>query len=185
MDVTTTHARADRRTSVRLDPAAWVSIRPIDACDGSALSDFYAALSDESSRRRFLSTSRPSQDVIARLARADGLVAVLRRAGADDGAIVGHALLAGEGNGVAEAAFAVRDDLQHRGIGGALVSATIARARRLGFDRLRAITEPANRSMRRLVIDAGCTVESDRLDAGVEELVLRLSDASPGAARAA
>lgn len=185
MDITTTHARSDSRTTVRLGSDRWVSIRPIDALDRSALSDFYAGLSCESSRRRFMSVGRPSEAVIARLGLADGLVAILHEPGPDDGALVGHALLACEGSGVAEVAFAVRDDLQRRGIGRALVAATVAHARRLNLDRLRAITEPGNRAMRRLVIDAGCVVESDRMECGVEELVLRLSDASPGAARAA
>ena len=185
MDSTTSYARRRRRTTVRLGPSGWVSIRPIDQLDRPALSDFYAALSAESSRRRFMSSSRPSADLLDLLATSDGLVAVLHRPGADDGAIVGHALLAAEGNGTAEAAFAVRDDLQHRGIGHALVAATLGRARDLGLVHLRAITEPANRAMRRLVLDAGCVVESDTIDAGVEELLLGLSGASPGAARAA
>jgi RimJ/RimL family protein N-acetyltransferase len=170
---------------VRLDLLRRVSIRPIDEFDRSALFDFYASLSPESSRRRFLSSSRPSAADVDRLAAADGFVAVLSAPGASDGRIVGHAAICREGPASAEIAFAVDDPLQGRGIGRALVAATVDEARRTGLTRLTAATFPENRAMRRLIVDAGCRVESDRVDAGVEEIELRLvSDASPAVAHA-
>jgi RimJ/RimL family protein N-acetyltransferase len=162
-----------------------VSIRPIDEFDRSALSDFYARLSPESTRRRFLSCLRPSATDLDRLATAEGLVGVLATPGAADGAIVAHAVLCPDGLGSAEVAFAVADDLQGRGIGRALVTSTVDLARRDGLTRLTASTFPDNRAMRRLIVDAGCRVESDRVVAGVEEIEMRLvSDASPVVAHA-
>jgi RimJ/RimL family protein N-acetyltransferase len=170
---------------VRLDPVRRVSIRPIDEFDRSDLFDFYARLSPESSRRRFLSCSRPPIADLVRLAAADGLVAVLAAPGASDGQIVGHAAICRDGAGSAEIAFAVDDELQGRGIGRALVAASVEVARRTGLTRLRAATFPENRAMRRLMIDAGCRVASDRIVAGVEEIELELvSDASPAGAPA-
>jgi GNAT superfamily N-acetyltransferase len=170
---------------VRLDAVRRVSIRPIDQFDRSALSDFYAGLSPESSRRRFLSGCRPKPAELDRLADGDGFVAILSAPGATDGTVVGHAALCREGPASAEIAFAVADELQGRGIGRALVAATVDEAGRMGLERLRVATLPENRVMRRLILDAGCRVASDRIAAGVEELELRpISDASPAGAPA-
>jgi RimJ/RimL family protein N-acetyltransferase len=181
MDPRTARIRASRRLgSVRLDPVRRVSIRPIDEFDRSALFDFYARLSPESMRRRFLSYALPTATDLDRLAIGEGLVGILGAPGASDGAIVAHAVICPDGHGAAEVAFAVADELQGHGIGRALVIATVDQARRGGLTRLTASTLPENRAMRRLIIDAGCRVESDRVIAGVEEIALTLvSDASP------
>jgi len=186
MDPRTARRRASRRRgSVRLDPVRRVSIRPIDRFDRSALSDFYAALSPESSRRRFLSGSRPMSAEIDRLADADGFVAILSAPGVTDGTLVGHAAICRDSPASAEIAFAVADGLQGRGIGRALVAATVDEACRTGLERLRAATLPENHAMRRLIVDAGCLVESDRIAAGVEEIELRpINDALPAVAPA-
>jgi acetyltransferase len=175
MDPRTARRRATRRRgTVRLDARRRVSIRPIDAFDRSALIDFYAALSDESSRRRFLSWARPPTTDIERLVAADGLVGVLRAPDGTDGAIVAHAVICPSDGGSAEVAFAVRDDVQGHGIGRALVAATIAEARRHGLARLAATTCGDNGPMRRLLLGAGCPIDSDRVEGGEEEIVLRL-----------
>lgn len=180
MDPRTARRRASRRRgSVRLDARRRVSIRPIDAFDRSALVDFYAGLSDASSHRRFLSWSRPAATDLERLAAADGLVGVVSAPGASDGAIVAHAMICPGDDGSAEVAFAVSDDLQGRGIGRALVVATIAEARRRGLSRLTATTRSDNGPMRHLLLGAGCVVDSDRVEGGDEEIVLRLGNVQP------
>lgn len=175
MDPRTARRRASRRRgSVRLDARRRVSIRPIDAFDRSALVDLYEGLSDESARRRFLSWSRPTRADLDRLASTAGLVAELRAPGADDGAIVAHAVIAQDAVGSAEVAFVVRDDLQGRGIGRALVAATVAEARRHGLRQLTAMTRADNAPMRHLLLGAGLVVASDRVEGGDEEITLRV-----------
>ena len=186
MDPRTARTRASRRRgSVRLDPVRRVSIRPIDEFDRPALSDFYEGLSTKSTRRRFMTWSRPPTTEVDRLATLPGFVGVLSASGPHDGAIVAHAVICPSGAGSAEIAFAVSDDLQGRGIGRALVNATLEDAERSGVTRLTASTFADNGAMRHLMLDAGCRIESDRLDAGVEEIELSLvSGASPAGAHA-
>jgi RimJ/RimL family protein N-acetyltransferase len=150
-----------------------VSIRPIERTDAAGLSDFYAGLSPESRRRRFLSSGRRSG---AELARAftqldgEGFVAILREP--NDGAIVGHATFQPDGTGGAEVAFAVADKLQGRGIGRRLMGAILAEARSAGLRRLNATLFADNAAMRRLLRGAEGSVVSDEIDTGVEEIVL-------------
>ena len=186
MDPRTARRRASRRRgSVRLDPVQRVSIRPIDEFDRTALSDFYAGLSEASTHRRFLSWSRPLPADIDPLARTPWVVGILVAPGDRDGAIVGHAVFCPDGAGSVEIAFAVSDELHGRGVGRALVAATIEEAQRTGVTRLTATTLPENGAMRHLMLDAGCRIQADRLVAGVEEIELGVvSAASPAGALA-
>jgi acetyltransferase len=175
MNPRTARRQASRRLgSVRLGPARRVSIRPIDAFDRPGLSAFYAALSTESTRRRFLGGRFVAEAELDDMALGDGIVGVLRESGRDDGAIVAHAQICADGPESAEMAFAVRDDLQGRGIGRSLVAAVVDMARRRGWRRLTAVLYADNVAMRRLLVGAGCQVERDRIDCGIEEIVLRL-----------
>ena len=179
MDAITSHAESSLPTRVGIDRNRWVSIRPIERSDASALSDFYARLSIESRRKRFLSCGpAPSTATTARLAGAGGFVGILREPGALDGAIVAHASLQPDGPFSGEAAFAVADELQGRGIGRRLVASVLEDARRRGLRRLTATMLAANTPMRHLLRDAGPPVVADRIDAGVEEIVLGLDEAS-------
>ena len=172
MDPRTARIQASRRLgSVRLAPARRV---PIDAFDRPALSAFYAALSPESTWRRFLGSRSLTDAELDGMAAGEGVVGVLRERGPEDGAIVGHAQICPDGAGSAEVAFAVRDDLQRRGIGRALGAGVIELARRNGWERLTATTSTENVAMRHLLLDAGCVVERDRVDCGIEEIVLRV-----------
>lgn len=162
-------------------PARWVSIRPVEASDAHALADFYASrLSGESRRRRFLGTGAVAGDVLARFTDepGGGLVAVLGEHGPNDGAIVAHASVQADGPGRAEVAFAVADDLQGRGIGRMLVETAIELARHRDFREVGATLLAENSPMRRLLRNAGCEIVADEIDAGVEEIRLRLADAA-------
>lgn len=92
------------------------------------------------------------------MATGEGVVGVLRERGPEDGAIVAHAQVCPDETGAAEVAFAVRDDLQGRGIGRALATAVVELARRRGWQRLTATTFTDNVAMRQLLLDAGCDV---------------------------
>jgi ribosomal protein S18 acetylase RimI-like enzyme len=174
MDATTSHERPVFPTRVNIGPEQWVSIRPIERADASALSDFYARLSLESRRRRFLGGSLPHPQLIATLAGDPGVVAVLLDSGSRDGAIVAHASVQPDGHHGAEIAFAVADEFQGHGLGRRLVSRAVRLARELGADRASASVLAGNDSMRHLLTSAGQPIRGDCLEAGTEELVLDL-----------
>ena len=161
----------------RIDGTRWISIRPIERTDALALSEFYAGLSPESRRRRFLCGSAPPLTMIERLANAPGLIGVLREIGARDGSIVAHASVQPDGRGRGEMAFAVADEYQRLGLGRLLVGAAVRLARSLGLATVQATLLAENMPMRHLLRSAGIPVLSDRLDAGTEEILLDLARA--------
>lgn len=112
---------AHREADVVLRDGQTVHIRPVRAEDEGALMAFLCGLSEESRVMRFFSAPTPA--ALAEMARRWSRVDYVRRfafvaiSGAD-GRIVGHALYeALEDEGIAEAAFAVADDFQGRGLG--------------------------------------------------------------------
>ena len=146
-----------------------ITIRPVRRADGDALAEFYAGLTVESLRLRFLSTCAPDSRLIATLAADPGVVAVLRCQ-----AIVGHASVQRDGHHGAEIAFAVADELRGHGLGRRLVSTAPKLARELGADRASATMLVGNVPMRHLMQTAGQPVRGDRLEAGTEEIELDL-----------
>lgn len=177
MDTNVSHARPVRPSAERVAKHGWVSIRPIDRSDASALSEFYARLSPESRRRRFLSSGGPSPEVISRLTASPGLVGVLHQEGSNDGAVVAHAVVLPDRRGTAEVAFAVADEVQHRGVGRRLVGAAFRLARELGYRRASATILMDNVVMRRLLNSDGVDVLTDFVDDGTEELTVDLATA--------
>ena len=177
MDAVTSHIRARPARGERTDGDRWVSIRPIERTDGPGLSDFYAGLSAESRRRRFLGSGCPDVVELARAFTArdgEGFVAILAERGPNDGAIVGHATLQPDGRGAAEVAFAVADELQGMGIGHRLMEAVLAAARSAGLRRLSASMFADNAAMGRLLRGVPADIVSDAIDAGVEEIELAI-----------
>jgi GNAT superfamily N-acetyltransferase len=173
-DEIATCTRSSRLRRERIDRGRRLSIRPIECTDAAGLSDFYAHLSAESTRRRFLSCgSQPVEELGLTFARPGaGFVGILHEAGPNDGAIVAHASIQPDEKGGAEMAFAVADELQGRGIGTALTDLVVEHARRVGLRRLTATLYANNAPMRKLMRGAGCAVASDQIDTGVEEVVL-------------
>ena len=172
MDATTSHERPVFPMRVNIGPEQWVSIRPIERADASALSDFYARLSPESRRRRFLSCGGAPIPLVRRLAAAPGFVGILREPGPLDGAIVAHATLLPDAPGSVEVAFTVADEVQGRGLGKRLVAMVLERARSLRVGRVTATMLVENAPMHHLLVGAGYAILADRIDAGVEEIVL-------------
>jgi GNAT superfamily N-acetyltransferase len=175
MNAMNSHERPIFPIRVNIGPEQWVSIRPIERADASALSDFYARLSPESRRRRFLGGSSPGPKLIATLAGDPGVVAVVLESGPGDGAIVAHASVQPDGHHGAEIAFAVADGFQGHGLGRRLVNRAVRLARELGADRASATILAGNASMRHLLTRAGLPLRDDCLEAGTEELVLDLN----------
>jgi acetyltransferase len=151
-----------------------ITIRPIRRADGVGLADFYAGLSSESCRFRFMSASKPAPQFIATFAGDPGVVAVINESGPRDGTIVGHASVQPDGRHGAEVAFAVADELRGLGLGRRLVNSALKLARELGADRASATILADNMPMRHLLHTSGQPVRDDRLDAGTEEIDLDL-----------
>lgn len=175
MDAIRAHTRPIPPLRHRIDRDRWVSIRPIERADAAGLSDFYARLSPESRRRRFLGCGmRPDADLVRAFAETagEGFVGILDERGPNDGAVVAHASVQPDGEDSAEVAFAVADELQGHGIGRALMEAVVQHARQLGLRRLNATLFAENVPMRRLLRNAGCKIRSDAVVLGVEEIAL-------------
>jgi RimJ/RimL family protein N-acetyltransferase len=177
MQATESQTRTSGTRREPLDDGRWVSIRSIEAADAPGLSDFYAGLSPDSIRRRFLSSQPPTASVLRRFTdpAAGGVVAVRNEAGPNDGGIIGHGSVQAGGDGEVELAFAVSDRFQGRGIGTRLMRAALDEARRLGARRVTASMLIDNVRMRRLLLGAGWPIVSDRLEAGVEDITLALA----------
>lgn len=172
MNAVSSRKRAILPTRVAIDRERWVSIRPIERADASALSDFYARLSPESHRRRFLCFGAAPLTLVPGFADAPGFVGILREQGPLDGGIVAHATIQPDGHGGGEVAFAVADEVQGHGVGTRLVAMALERARSLHLAPVTATMLPGNAQMRHLLVAAGYPVLADRIDAGVEEIIL-------------
>ena len=108
-----------------------VQIRPVDPHDADELAGFYARLSPESLRRRFMCmASGIGADQSRRLCTPDhehreGFVAVLRTRDARDGLVCGHLCLEPASHDSVEIAIAVSDQFQGQGIGRRLFEAAL------------------------------------------------------------
>jgi RimJ/RimL family protein N-acetyltransferase len=162
-------------------------LRPLSTDDRAGLAALFARLTPESRYRRFLS---PKPELTPRELtyftdiddrRHEAFAAVDPR----DGSIVGVGRYVHDADraGVAAVAVEVVDELQGMGIGTALASHTVRRARANGFALLTATTLWANRPARALLRRLGFQARGS--DGGVIELELELSSTSSGDARAA
>lgn len=151
--------------------------------DRDLMRRFFHDLSPESRRRRFFTAGEPADQLIDKLCdsadeqRSVTLVAV-RREGDDTRFIAVGSYLAGA-PGVAEAAFAVDDRFQGKGLGTDLLErlATIAAAH--GFQRFEASTLTDNTAMLEVFRDSGFQVRS-KTGAGVVDVALTLTASAAG-----
>jgi RimJ/RimL family protein N-acetyltransferase len=157
-----------------------VRIRAIRSTDAPELQRFYAGLSPDSRRTRFLaisaglneaqSTSYCTTDHDHR----EGFVAVVHDDLDGSGRIVGHLCLEPDGADAAEVAIAVADEFQHRGIGRGLMVAGIAWARREHIARFTATMSADNAAIHRLLGGLGLRTQSSFIGAGVSEITIDL-----------
>lgn len=177
--------RRPTRDRIPVGRNRWVTIRPIEATDADNLSAFYSALSPDARYSRFLGTCRGIDECAARRFAAanhqtrDGVVAVLREVGPNDGGIVGHACLEPDGGRAEEVAFAVADQLQGHGIGTALMAHAIRSAKNRGILRLTGTTLATNARMNRLALHAGVPVATRAHGPGVIHFELDLTGGRP------
>jgi GNAT superfamily N-acetyltransferase len=166
-----------------------VQLRPLRRHERQLVARFYAGLSPESRRRRFLQPMpRLSEAMLGRLLEVDGRrhVAVVATV---DGECVGIArwvALADE-PGTAEVAITVTDRYQGRGIGRLLVQALRPAAVRAGLTTLVYLVEPTNRPALRLLRSLGVELGfRDGLVQGRQRLLGQpLLDAPSGSGSAA
>ena len=128
--------------------------RPIEPGDRDGLASLFARLSPESRRRRFLSAKRELSDRELDYfsdvdhVRHEAIAAIDQR----DGSIVGVARYALDARRpAAHMAITVVDELQGMGMGAALATLAVKRARANGVAVLVATTLPENRPARALV----------------------------------
>ena len=162
------------RTPVRDAPS--ISIRLIEPSDAEPLRAFYAALSAESRRTRFLGSCAGLSALEARRFAGElGVVAVLHERGPRDGELIGHACLPLVEPGLAEIAFAVADEFQGRGIGRRLLGAAISVARDHGIVRLAASMFVGNPAIHRLLLGTGLPYRRVSASGGVDGIVIELN----------
>ncbi|MFN0155981.1 MAG: GNAT family N-acetyltransferase, partial [Gaiella sp.] len=170
----TEHEIAD----VILRDGSTLRLTPPSPADADDLVAFFASLSAESRYQRFHGLAALGRDAALSLADPDWV---------ERGTLVGKISGDGEreeivavGNYVrlravhtAEVAFAVADEMQHRGVGTRLLEQLAARAARHGIERFLAIVRPENRPMLDVLEHTGFSVTRE-LDGGVIEATFPL-----------
>ncbi len=158
------------------------SIRPTTVEDAPALASFFAGLSPLSRYQRFFSAGRPSDDLVRRLSDSSDpsrtLTLVAERA---DGIIATASYLALTPES-AEAAFAVSDAFQGRGLATALLSRLAAAAAARGFRRFEATTLAENARMLEVFRDSGFEIRS-KSEGGCVDVTLSLLPSATGSER--
>jgi GNAT superfamily N-acetyltransferase len=168
------------RAPILEGPWPTVLVRSIEPADRTDLERFYAALSSESRRRRFLGTSSGLPDGSCRLLcspdheHEEGFVAVRRSAGPDDGEIVGHLCLVPVDATTVELAVAVADEHQGRGIGRHLLEAALAWAKLHHIATVAATAFADNAAVLRLLTSAPRGASVRPVGAGVVEIEMPL-----------
>jgi GNAT superfamily N-acetyltransferase len=156
-----------------------IRIRRIAQSDQEGLQAFYAGLSDESRRTRFLGQSRgigadqSTYFCTPDHAHREGFVAVTG-AMSRPNRIVGHICVEPDGAASAEVAVAVADEMQGLGIGRRLVDAAVAWARVDGIETLTATMLAGNPAIQRLLTSLGLQTTAVPIGSGVIEVRIEL-----------
>lgn len=138
---------ADWSGDVLLTDGRSVHLRWITPSDRDALRAFHESLSDRTVYLRFFTPKRSLSDAdLDYFTGVDhhdrvALVAI------DDGVLVGVCRFDALGDGSAEVAFVIRDDIQGRGLGSLLLEHLAEVARQCGIERFRAEVLPDNMAM--------------------------------------
>ena len=161
------------------------SIRATTPDDREVLRRFFHELSPESRQRRFFTPSEPGDRLIDRFADsgdpASGLTLLALRQFEDGERPIAVATYSATSPTVAEAAFAVADDFQGKGLGTALLERLAGVATRIGFCCFEASALADNQSMLEVFRDSGFEVRS-KSAMGVVDVRLDLSPSPSGLA---
>jgi acyl-CoA synthetase (NDP forming)/GNAT superfamily N-acetyltransferase len=152
-----------------------VEIRPAGAEDFTAVKAMHEAMSPNNAYLRFFSLSRVAAEQEARRVTRDPRPDHAALLALYDGKVVGVASyeVARDGGKTAEVAFAVSDDMHHRGIATLLLEHLVSLARARQLEALTAETLQENTGMLRVFSDAGLPVVSKRED-GVVAITIPL-----------
>lgn len=185
-DAGTRPAADDVRAAEARRPTTVVRIRRIRPNDHDRLQEFYAGLSAESRRTRFLGATNGIGDGQSTYfccqdnAHREGFVAVVGPATRPD-RIVGHVCIEPDGPASAEVAVAVADEMHGRGIGRRLVDAAVLWAQRDGFRTLTATMLGGNPAIQRLLTGLGLPSVATPIGAGLIEVRIDLGIAHSAA----
>ncbi len=141
--------------------------------DTDLLQAFFAKLSPESRRHRFLSLAQPPNALVRSFCDGskpeDLLTLVVTRRVADHETIIGAASYIRRDANSAEVAFAIDDAFQGQGLGTQLLERLALLAIRYGFTRFWAMTEIDNRSMIEVFHRSGFSI-NETIDRGYVEV---------------
>jgi GNAT superfamily N-acetyltransferase len=167
-------------THHNFDPDLKILFRPIKATDERALQEFFYSLPDEDIYYRFLSSMKvfPHRDTQA-MANIDyenemTIVGVVGDIGSEKIISVGRYILDNESN-FAEVDFAVRSEMQHKGVGTFLVRYLTEIARSKGVTGFMAYVLAANRKMLKVFRKTGYVIHRS-LEDGVYEIQFRFDE---------
>jgi GNAT superfamily N-acetyltransferase len=170
-------------TEVELSDGSRIDIRPLGPDDKAGLSAGFQRLSELSRYRRFLSpTSRLTSQQLAYLTEVDhrdheALVAI--EPASRHGLAIARYVRSPENPQEAEAAVAVADDWQRRGLGTILLRRLAARARDEGIICFRGLLLKENEAIRHLLETLG-QVHEREADEDTIEVALEIPDRSRG-----
>jgi acetyl coenzyme A synthetase (ADP forming)-like protein len=140
------------------------ALRPSVPEDREAISQFFRDLTPESRRRRFFTVGEPPESLVERLCDSSDPAGVLTLLAIRlvDGRLrpIAVGSYIGLGSGVAEAAFAVDDRFQGKGLGTILLEHLAAAASDRGFFRFDAVTQPDNAAMLDVFHESGFEIRS-------------------------
>ncbi len=158
------------------------SIRPTTVEDAPALADFFARLSPVSRYQRFFSAAEPPGDLVARLSDSSDPAKTLTLVAERASGIIATASYIALNRESAEAAFAVADTFQGRGLATALLGRLAAAAAMRGFRRFQATTLAENARMLEVFRDSGFEIRS-KSEGGCVDVTLTLSPSAAGSAK--
>lgn len=139
-----------------------LSLRPVMSDDGPLLRDLFDRVTPEDLRFRFLTAMlKVSADQIAAMIDVDHKQTEDILAFADDGTLVGSAMIAIEPSGErAEVAIAVRADYKEQGVGWTLLNLAADYAKARGSRTLEAVESRLNQKAIDVERDSGFTVKA-------------------------
>src|SRR5262249_2142654 len=158
------------------------NIRPTTVEDAPALADFFARLSPASRYQRFFSAGSPPEHLVRRLSDSSDPSRTLTLVAERASGIIATASYIALSPDSAEAAFAVSDAFQGRGLATALLSRLAAAAAARGFRRFEATTLADNERMLEVFRDSGFEIRS-KSDGGCVDVTLSLTPSALGSQR--